>query len=56
MLGAATPLACEPARFLRLRLAPLASGAKVYRLEIIGGSASYAVYGFGEFRLRKVPA
>jgi hypothetical protein len=34
----------------------LASGAKVYRLEIIGGSASYAVYGFGEFRLRKVPA
>ena len=34
----------------------LASGPKVYRLEVIGGSASYAVYGYGEFRLRKVAA
>jgi hypothetical protein len=34
----------------------LASGPKVYRLEVIGGSATYAVFAFGELRLRKVPA
>lgn len=34
----------------------LASGVKVYRLEIIGGSATIPVYGFGHFRFRKVAA
>ena len=34
----------------------LASGPKVYRLEIIGGSASYAVFGYGYLRFRKVAA
>lgn len=34
----------------------LASGAKAYRLEIIGGDASNPVYGFGFLRARKVAA
>lgn len=34
----------------------LASGPKVYRLEIIGGSATYSVFGYGHLRFRKVAA
>jgi hypothetical protein len=34
----------------------LASGTKIYQLQIIGGNVDHGVYGWGMFRGRKVPA